>query len=97
MIVSWVCGRIDYQRVLQGQKPRFARVTWVITDGGTFGCQGFGYFLVRVHTMMENLSEDPADRGKHKTGVRLSYQLRCLYPSIVDLRSDQKQVEVTQE
>ena len=97
MMATWVCGRIDYARVLRGQGPLFARGTWAIADGGTTGYQGFGYFLVRVHTMMENLSSDPADRGKYKSGATLRFELRWLYPSIVDLRSDREHVEVTKE
>jgi hypothetical protein len=97
MMATWVCGRIDYARVLRGHGPLFARGTWVIADGGTTGYQGFGYFLVRVHTMMENLSSDPADGGKYKSGANLRFELRWLYPSIVDLRSDRAHVETTKE
>ena len=95
MTATWICGRIDYARILRGERPIFARATWAIADGGTTGYQGLGYFLVRVHTMMENVSDDPAVRGKYRSGATLHYELRWLYPSIVDLRFDQKHVEVT--
>ena len=75
----------------------FAHGTWVIADGGTSGFQGFGYSLVRVHTMMENLSSNPEDRGKYKSGAELRNEPLWPYLNGVDFRSDQEHVEVSQE
>ena len=88
---SAVCGRMDYQRVLHGERPRFAFQRWVLTDGGSTGYQGLGYFLIRVHTMRDGF---PAVQS-YDSGARLRYQLRWLFPDAVIHRTDLEHVEVS--
>jgi hypothetical protein len=96
-LATWIAtiafSRIDYARILLGKDPIFARRKWILTDGGSVGYQGIGYFLIRVNTMRErpNLSDPRA----YDTGAKLHYQLRWLFPSF-DQRLDREHVEVSQ-
>jgi hypothetical protein len=42
-------SRHDYEQVLRGRRPRFARETWFLSDGGTVVYRGLGYDLTAQH------------------------------------------------
>ena len=44
-------SRIDYNRVLDGQKPIFAYSLGIFKDGGTVQYQGIGYSITSLHRL----------------------------------------------
>ena len=66
-------------------------------DGGTTQYEGFGYVVVRLHTMMENLSSNPQRQGKYRTGAHLSYEPLWPYPTGFDFRPNRQHVQISSE
>lgn len=82
MLVTWVCAvamrmvfsRIDYDRVLRGERPMFARQSVFLADGGTTIYQGVGYKLTALYRFH---AENPLPTG-YDRGPILTYQMNWL-------------------
>src|SRR6185295_10136734 len=94
-LISMFCGETDYQRVLRGAEPAFAREKWFFTDGGTTVYRGFGYTVVRIHSIHDESQTDNQGHAStlFESGASLRYKFRWLYP--FDRRLDRKHTEIT--
>lgn len=68
-------SKIDYERIVQGERPVFSLYRGGLRDGGTTFYQGFGYKITRQH----RLSKGNGDIDGFDYGPILEYELNCLF------------------
>lgn len=51
VIIGWTMGQWDYNRLLDGKPPLFARIELRLADGGTVQYLGLGYTVSQLHQM----------------------------------------------
>ena len=51
VVVGWAMGQYDYNRLVDGKPPIFARIRLELKDGGTGQYLGFGYTVNQMHQM----------------------------------------------
>jgi hypothetical protein len=83
LLIVWVMGQVDYERLLHGERPIFARVVLHANDGGSVHFLGVGYTVTSVHQLrwgiemqneaVTNMSYSIAPFAPYRVGSRLNY------------------------
>jgi hypothetical protein len=62
-VIIWAMGQYDYERIVAGKHPIFARFTLHLSDGGTVQYLGFGYTVADRHELRWGIEMQPEARG----------------------------------
>lgn len=89
---SWACGEIDFRRVQNGQRPRFAKFETMYLDGGSNKYRGLCYELIEYRAIV--LSYPIFQR---EVGPEIEYTCDAIWPILGRLRNDRKMTRIVSE
>jgi hypothetical protein len=59
VVIGWVMGQYDYARLVNGNRPMFARLQLNLQDGGSVQYLGLGYTITELHEMRWGIEMSP--------------------------------------
>jgi hypothetical protein len=66
IVIGWATGQYDYERLVAGKRPVFARFQVHLMDGGSVQYWGLGYTVTARHEMRWGIEVQPETRGTTK-------------------------------
>lgn len=83
LILIWAMGQYDYERLVAGKRPLFARLSLNCSDGGSVQYWGLGYTVTKLHELrwgieiptdvITNASYRAAPYAPYRIGETLTY------------------------